>query len=54
MAATAASTILGTTAPDFRLPATDGKSYALKDVAGTKGTGDRLHLQSLPLRQSRH
>ena len=38
MAATAASTVLGTTAPDFRLPATDGKTYALKDVAGRQGT----------------
>ena len=25
-------------APDFRLPATDGRTYALKDVAGDKGT----------------
>src|SRR5580658_4250703 len=25
-------------APDFRLPATDGRTYALKDVAGGKGT----------------
>jgi len=25
-------------APDFRLPATDGRTYALKDVAGEKGT----------------
>ncbi len=38
MAATAASTVMGTSAPDFRLPATDGKTYALKDVAGPKGT----------------
>jgi len=38
MAATAASTVLGTPAPDFRLPATDGKSYALPDIAGPKGT----------------
>jgi peroxiredoxin len=38
MAATAASTLLGTSAPDFRLPATDGKTYALKDVTGPKGT----------------
>jgi peroxiredoxin len=37
MAATAAITVLGTSAPDFRLPGTDGKSYALKDVAGPKG-----------------
>jgi peroxiredoxin len=29
---------LGATAPDFRLPATDGRTYALKDVAGEKGT----------------
>ena len=30
--------LLGASAPDFRLPATDGKTYALKDVAGPKGT----------------
>ncbi len=29
---------LGTKAPDFLLPATDGQTYALKDVAGKKGT----------------
>jgi peroxiredoxin len=28
---------LGARAPDFKLPATDGRSYALKDVAGEKG-----------------
>ena len=38
MAATTLTTILGTPAPDFRLPATDGKSYALKDLVGSKGT----------------
>jgi peroxiredoxin len=38
MAATAASTVPGTTAPPFRLPATDGKTYALDDIAGPKGT----------------
>jgi peroxiredoxin len=38
MAATAASTVLGTAAPTFRLPATDGMTYALGDVAGRKGT----------------
>ncbi len=38
MAATAASTVLGTPAPDFRLPATDGKTYTLADIARTKGT----------------
>jgi len=27
-----------TKAPDFRLPATDGNSYALADIAGEKGT----------------
>ena len=29
---------LGAEAPDFQLPATDGRAYALKDVAGEKGT----------------
>ena len=29
---------LGTPAPDFRLLATDGRTYALKDLAGGKGT----------------
>ena len=29
---------LGLKAPDFRLPATDGKTYALADVAGKNGT----------------
>jgi peroxiredoxin len=29
---------LDATAPDFRLAATDGRIYALKDVAGEKGT----------------
>ncbi|WP_091677580.1 thioredoxin family protein [Methylocapsa palsarum] len=38
MAATVASTILNIPAPDFRLPATDGKTYALADIAGEKGT----------------
>jgi hypothetical protein len=38
MAANVASTILGTEAPEFELPATDGKTYALRDVAGAKGT----------------
>jgi peroxiredoxin len=37
MAATATKIILDTPAPDFWLPATDGKTYALKDVAGEKG-----------------
>jgi peroxiredoxin len=38
MAATATKIILDTPAPDFWLPATDGNSYALKDVTGEKGT----------------
>jgi peroxiredoxin len=28
---------LGITAPNFRLPATDGKTYSLKDVSGANG-----------------
>jgi peroxiredoxin len=38
MAATAPSAVLGTAAPTFRLPATDGKTYALDDIAGPRGT----------------
>jgi peroxiredoxin len=38
MAASNGKVVLGTRAPDFRLPATDGKSYALADVVGAKGT----------------
>src|SRR5450759_4063021 len=38
MAATATEITLDTPAPDFLLPATDGKIYALSDVAGEKGT----------------
>jgi len=38
MAATATQVVLDTPAPEFRLPATDGKTYALDDVAGERGT----------------
>jgi peroxiredoxin len=38
MATTAVSTVLGKAAPTFRLPATDGKTYTLDDIAGRKGT----------------
>lgn len=38
MAATNAKLALGAPAPDFRLPATDGKTYALADIKGAKGT----------------
>jgi peroxiredoxin len=38
MAAADAPTLLGTSAPEFRLPATDGKTYALEDIAGPRGT----------------
>jgi peroxiredoxin len=38
MAATNAKLALGSPAPDFRLPGTDGKTYALADVAGAQGT----------------
>src|SRR5260370_29973721 len=35
---TATQVILDTPAAEFRLPATDGRTYALDDVAGEKGT----------------
>jgi peroxiredoxin len=38
MAVAQAELALNAVAPDFRLPATDGRTYALKDVAGEKGT----------------
>jgi len=38
MAASPADIDLGAPAPDFRLPATDGKTYALRDVAGERAT----------------
>ena len=38
MAATTTQVDLDTQAPEFRLPATDGETYALDDVAGEKGT----------------
>jgi peroxiredoxin len=38
MAVGPTETTLGAKAPDFALPATDGRTYALKDVAGKKGT----------------
>jgi len=38
MAATSPICDFGWTAPDFRLPATDGRTYALADVRGPRGT----------------
>jgi peroxiredoxin len=38
MAVTYAPTTLGAPAIDFRLPATDGRTYALDDIAGSAGT----------------
>jgi hypothetical protein len=38
MSATATQAVLDTSAAEFRLPATDGKSYALDEVAGKEGT----------------
>ncbi|QGM46255.1 thioredoxin family protein [Methylocystis heyeri] len=38
MAAISNDIVLGASAPDFRLPATDGKSYGLDEVAGANGT----------------
>lgn len=38
MAATSPETTLGVSAPDFALPATDGRTVRLADVAGENGT----------------
>jgi len=38
MAQGAADIVLGVPAPDFALPATDGRTHALKDIAGEKAT----------------
>jgi peroxiredoxin len=38
MAVTVAPARLGVKAPDFHLPATDGKTYAFGDIAGKTGT----------------
>jgi peroxiredoxin len=38
MAATVTEIVLDTPAPDFSLPATDGRTYVLGDIAGEKGT----------------
>ena len=38
MAATPTGIAFDIPAPDFRLPAIDGKTYALRDIAGEKGT----------------
>lgn len=38
MAVSVAPASLGVKAPDFRLPATDGKTYALADITGKNGT----------------
>ena len=32
-----AEIVLAAPTPDFKFPATDGRTYALKDVAGEKG-----------------
>jgi len=38
MAVTPPPVEIGIDAPDFSLPATDGKTYSLADVKGEKGT----------------
>ena len=38
MAVSGSATAFGTAAPQFRLKATDGKTYSLDDIAGPRGT----------------
>jgi len=38
MVATATQVVLDSPAAEFRLPATNGKTYSLDEVAGKKGT----------------
>ena len=38
MAVSASATAFSTAAPQFRLKATDGKTYSLDDIAGPRGT----------------
>ena len=44
MAVTANQVIFDTPAPEFRLPATDGKTYTLDDLAGGKAGGADANL----------
>lgn len=41
---------LGTEAPQFRLPDTDGRTVSLDDMKGAPASSGHVYLQPLPLR----
>jgi len=49
MAATATQAVLDTPAAEFRLLATDGKAYALDDVAGEKARSSSSSATTVPM-----
>ena len=49
MATTATQIVLDTLAAEFRLPATDGKTYALDDVADEKARSSSSSVTIVPM-----
>ena len=49
MSATATQSVLDTPAAEFRLPATDGKTYALDDIAGKTARSSSSSVTIVPM-----